>query len=49
MRSNDFELSDFAMQWLKFSLFKEKSMKISRSAIESKLGNGEKKGHGNNG
>jgi uncharacterized protein len=38
MRKNDLELSDFAMLWLKFSLFKEQSMKINRSVIESKLG-----------
>ena len=37
MRASDLELSEFAMQWLKFSLFKEKSMKIKRSVIESKL------------
>lgn len=37
MRDNDLELSEFAMQWLKFSLFKENSMKIKRSVIESKL------------
>lgn len=38
MRNSDLELYEFAMQWLKFSLFKEKSMKIKRSVIESKLG-----------
>ncbi len=38
MRTSDLELSDFAIQWLKFSLFKEKTMKINRSVMESKLG-----------
>jgi len=37
MRNSDLELSEFAMQWLKFSLFKERTMKIRRSVIESKL------------
>jgi Fe-S-cluster containining protein len=31
MRSDDFELSDFAMQWLRFSLFHEKLLKIRRN------------------
>ena len=31
MRRDDFELSDFAMQWLKFSLFHEKTLKIRGS------------------
>jgi Fe-S-cluster containining protein len=44
MRMNDLELSDFAIQWLKFSLFKENSMKIKRSVIESKLGKDAKDG-----
>jgi Fe-S-cluster containining protein len=33
MRGDDFELSDFAMQWLRFTLFHEKSLKI-RLAVE---------------
>jgi Fe-S-cluster containining protein len=49
MRSSDLELSDFAMQWLKFSLFKEKSMKIKRSVIESKLETDAKTGQSKNG
>jgi uncharacterized protein len=35
MRGDDFELSDFAMQWLKFSLFHEKSLKIKYAAEEA--------------
>jgi Fe-S-cluster containining protein len=35
MRKDDFELSDFAMQWLKFSLFHEKCMKIKHSVSEA--------------
>jgi Fe-S-cluster containining protein len=38
IRKDDLELLDFAMQWLKFSLFHEKCMKIKRSVLESKLG-----------
>jgi len=49
IRNNDLELSDFAMQWLKFSLFKEKTMKIKRSVIESKLEADAKTGQSNNG
>jgi hypothetical protein len=49
MRENDLELSDFAMQWLKFSLFKEKSMKIKRSVIESRLGTDAHTGPSKNG
>lgn len=32
MRTDDCELSDFAMQWLKFSLFHEKSLKLRHGA-----------------
>jgi Fe-S-cluster containining protein len=49
MRENDLELSDFAMQWLKFSLFKEKTMKIKRSVVESKLGTDVQTGQSKNG
>lgn len=49
MRGSDIELSDFAMQWLKFSLFKEESMKIKRSVIESRLGTDVIAGQSNNG
>ena len=35
MRNDDFELSDFAMQWLKFSLFHEKSLKVRHSVAEA--------------
>lgn len=38
MRKDDLELLDFATQWLKFSLFHEKSLKIKGSVLESKLG-----------
>ncbi len=46
MRRNDMELLDFAMQWLKFSLFHEKSMKIKRSVLESRRGNVMQTGQG---
>jgi hypothetical protein len=49
MRKSDLELSDFAMQWLRFSLFKEKSMKINRSVMESKLGTDATTGQSDNG
>ena len=35
MRKDDFELSDFAMQWLKFCLFHEKSLKIKHAAEQT--------------
>jgi hypothetical protein len=35
MRSDDFELSDFAMQWLNFSLFHEQSLKIRHAVQEA--------------
>ena len=35
IRSDDEELLVFAMEWLRFSLFHEKTMKLSRSAMES--------------
>jgi Fe-S-cluster containining protein len=44
MRRDDLELSDFAMQWLKFSLFHEQSMKIKRSVIEAAHGTVSKAG-----
>jgi Fe-S-cluster containining protein len=34
-RRDDFELSDFAMQWLKFSLFHEESLKIRHGVKEA--------------
>ncbi len=46
MRKDDLELLDFAMQWLKFSLFHEKSMKIKRSVLESKRGTVAQAGQG---
>jgi Fe-S-cluster containining protein len=49
MRRDDLELLDFAMQWLKFSLFKEESMKIKRSVMESKRGTVTQSGQGING
>ena len=36
MRTSDEDLLDFAMQWLRFSLFGEKSMKIKPSVMEAK-------------
>jgi hypothetical protein len=36
MRTNDEDLLDFAMQWLRFSLFNEKSMKIKPAVLEAK-------------
>jgi Fe-S-cluster containining protein len=36
MRKDDLELLDFAMQWLKFSLFQEHSLKIKPSVVEAK-------------
>lgn len=35
MRGDELELLDFAMQWLKFSLFHENSMKIKPSVVEA--------------
>jgi hypothetical protein len=31
------ELLDFAMQWLKFSIFHEQSLKIKPSVVEAKI------------
>jgi Fe-S-cluster containining protein len=36
MRSDDLELLDFAVQWLKFSLFHERTMKIEPSVVEAR-------------
>ena len=36
MRTDDEELLDFAMQWLRFSLFGEKTMKIRPGVLEAK-------------
>ena len=36
LAEDDQELLDFAMQWLRFSLFGEKSMRIKRSVMEAK-------------
>jgi len=38
IQRDDLELLDFAVQWLHFSLFQEKTMKIKRSVMESKRG-----------
>jgi Fe-S-cluster containining protein len=46
MRRDDLELLDFAMQWLRFSLFHEKSMKIRRSVLESRRGTVAQAGQG---
>ena len=37
MRKDDLELLDFAMQWLKFSIFHEQSLKIKPSVVEAKI------------
>jgi len=36
MRTSDEDLLDFAMQWLRFSLLGEKSMKIKPAVMEAK-------------
>jgi Fe-S-cluster containining protein len=36
LRTDDLELLDLSMQWLRFSLFQERSMKMSRSAREAR-------------
>jgi len=36
MRTSDEDLLDFAMQWLQFSLFNEKTMKIKPAVLEAK-------------
>jgi hypothetical protein len=36
MRTNDEELLEFAMQWLRFALFGEKSMKVKPAVMEAK-------------
>jgi Fe-S-cluster containining protein len=36
LRSSDEELMEFAFQWLRFSLFQEKTMKIRREVIEAR-------------
>jgi hypothetical protein len=36
MRTDDLELLDFAMQWLRFSLFGEKSMRVKKSVVEAR-------------
>ena len=36
LRQDDQELLDFAMQWLRFSLFGEKSMKVKPSVMDAK-------------
>jgi len=35
LREDDEELLEFAMQWLRFSLFKDRTLKINRSAVET--------------
>ncbi len=40
IRADDEELLDFGMDWLRFSLFHEKTMKIKRSVIEARRANG---------
>lgn len=37
IRTDDEELLEFAMQWLRFSLFNEKTMKIRKSVVEARL------------
>jgi hypothetical protein len=36
LRSDDEELLDFGIQWLRFSLFGEKTMKIRREIVEAR-------------
>ncbi|MCX6543321.1 MAG: YkgJ family cysteine cluster protein [Acidobacteria bacterium] len=36
MRTNDEDLLEFAMQWLRFTLFNEKTMKITPAVLEAK-------------
>lgn len=36
IRSDDVELLEFAMQWLRFALFKEKTLKVQRDVIEAR-------------
>ena len=36
MRSDDVELLEFAMQWLRFSLFRDRTMKIKPSVVEAR-------------
>jgi Fe-S-cluster containining protein len=38
VRGDDKDLLDLAMQWLRFSLFNEKTMKIKRSVVEARRG-----------
>ena len=40
IRTDDEELLDFAMDWLRFSLFRERTMKISKSAKEARRRDG---------
>lgn len=40
LRHDDLELLDFAMQWLRFTLFHERSMKIRPEVLEAKKRNG---------
>jgi Fe-S-cluster containining protein len=49
LRRDDLELLDFAIQWLKFSLFHDESMKIKRSVLESKRGTVAQAGRGTHG
>lgn len=46
MRNDDLELLDFAMQWLKFSLFHEQSIKIKLSVLETRRVNAAQTGQG---
>ncbi len=36
LRTDDLELLDLGLQWLRFSLFREKTMKIKRSVVEAR-------------
>ena len=36
LRQDDEELLEFALQWLRFSLFREKTMQIRREAAEAR-------------
>jgi len=44
LRRDDEELLEFALQWLRFSLFREKTMKIRREVVEARCQGATEKG-----
>jgi len=38
IRSDDADLMDLAMQWLRFSLFREKTMRIKKTVLDARRG-----------